>query len=137
MERDEQLIRAVSSYPCLYNRSLAEFRVQERRDEAWTSIAQAVGESGECASKAKKLSHFGITSNELARLTVSLTTSILWQVMLAHCKCTPTVIDCQKRWRTLREKFVREMKKPMKFGERGWDLMPHMEFLREFVKQRR
>ena len=53
------------------------------------------------------------------------------------------VEDCQKRWKALRERFVKELrKKKTKIGQGvvtcvPWELLNHMEFLRKFVKHRK
>ena len=48
------------------------------------------------------------------------------------------VEDCQKRWKTLRERYVKEMKKRRgKVEMEPWELLGHMEFIGEFVKHRR
>ena len=53
------------------------------------------------------------------------------------------VEDCQRRWKALRERFVKQMKKRKKKSGEGakvcvpWELLGHLEFLREFVKHRR
>ena len=55
-----------------------------------------------------------------------------------------TVKECKRRWRTLRERFVREMKtlKADGSGRNGvefipWKLACNMDFLQEFVSHRR
>ena len=54
-----------------------------------------------------------------------------------------TVSDCQKRWKTLRERLVKEIKKTnSSSGDAAtsavvWELFPHMKFLKEFVKHRK
>ena len=54
----------------------------------------------------------------------------------------PTV-DVQQRWKVLRDRFVRELKKKKKptgsaaNNSSTWDLLEHMMFLKDFVKHRR
>ena len=47
MERDELLINAVREYPCLYNSGISDFKVQLKKENAWTAIAELLGRSGE------------------------------------------------------------------------------------------
>lgn len=82
---------------------------------------------------------------QYSKLGTSYFTSI--PVRVCHpCIClTNTVKECQRRWRTLRERYVREMKtlKTSGNGSNGadvlipWKLACNMEFLAEFVKHRR
>ena len=50
---------------------------------------------------------------------------------------------CQKRWKALRDRFGRELrKKKKKSGDPAdlspqWELLEHLMFLKEFVKHRR
>ena len=46
MERDELLIEAVKSYPCIYNSIDPDFKVQLRKENAWSAIADALGRTG-------------------------------------------------------------------------------------------
>ena len=39
MEKDELTISAVREYLCLYNSRIAEFKVQLKKENAWTSVA--------------------------------------------------------------------------------------------------
>ena len=50
MESDTVLISAVKSHPCLYNRRSADFKVEQKKEEAWTAISQTVDRPGEPAS---------------------------------------------------------------------------------------
>ena len=65
-------------------------------------------------------------------------------VQYFHLIDTNSVEDCQKRWKTLRERFVKEMKRKKTKSGKGavischpWELLNQMEFLREFVKHRK
>jgi hypothetical protein len=46
MERDELLIEAVKSYPCIYNSIDPDFKVQLRKENAWSAIADALRRTG-------------------------------------------------------------------------------------------
>ena len=51
--------------------------------------------------------------------------------------------DVQQRWKVLRDRFVRELKKKKKpTGSAAkttpdWELLEHMMFIRDFIKHRR
>ena len=51
--------------------------------------------------------------------------------------------DVQSRWKTLRERFGKELRKQVKKSGDGtkqmvpWELMTQMEFIRDFVKHRK
>ena len=46
MERDEALIEAVREYPYLYNSRSSEYKVQSKKENAWTAIAEQLERSG-------------------------------------------------------------------------------------------
>lgn len=46
MERDEALIEAVREYPCLYNSRSPDFKVQLKKENAWTAVADLLKRSG-------------------------------------------------------------------------------------------
>lgn len=47
MDKDQLLITAVKEYPCLYNRRTADFKVEQKKDDAWAAIAQRLDRPGE------------------------------------------------------------------------------------------
>jgi len=47
MERNEILIDAVREYLCLYNSKIADFKVQQKKENAWTAIAASLERTGE------------------------------------------------------------------------------------------
>lgn len=60
MEADEALIDAVRGYPCLYNNRISDFKVQLKKENAWSAIAQMLGRSGEyCHFSLSNLTLFG------------------------------------------------------------------------------
>ena len=122
MEADEALIDAVREYPCLYNSRISDFEVQMKKENAWSAIAELLERSGEYCD-------------------------ISWSVLLLLANdaiySNFAVEDCQRRWKTLRERFVKETKRRKTKSGQGttvcvpWELFGHMEFLREFVKHRK
>ena len=46
MERDEAVIESVREYPCLYNSCSSEYKVQSKKENAWTAIAELLERSG-------------------------------------------------------------------------------------------
>ena len=53
------------------------------------------------------------------------------------------VQDCKARWKALRERFVKEVKKEKTTSGQGavvythWELFNHMSFIQEFIKYRK
>eukprot|EP00731_Ephydatia_muelleri_P006980 Em0003g1228a len=83
---------------------------------------------------------FGIDEKQLSDYKVLLKKENAWKAISTAVKAS--VEDCQKRWKALREKFGRETKRKKKrTGEAAdftpdWELLPHMMFLKDFVKHR-
>ena len=46
MERDEALIEVVREYLCLYNSRSNEYKVQSKKENAWTAITELLERSG-------------------------------------------------------------------------------------------
>lgn len=46
MEKDESLIEAVRAYPCLYNSKIADFKVQTKKENAWSTISESLDRTG-------------------------------------------------------------------------------------------
>ena len=44
------MIDAVREYPCLYNSKIADFKVQQRNENAWTAIVASLERTGEHTS---------------------------------------------------------------------------------------
>ena len=47
MENDEALIEAVREYPCLYNSTIADFKITLKKENAWKAISTQLRRSGE------------------------------------------------------------------------------------------
>ena len=45
-ESDEALIEAVKDYPCLYNNALQDFRMVDKKENAWKAVATRLDRSG-------------------------------------------------------------------------------------------
>lgn len=64
-------------------------------------------------------------------------------IAILLCYDDIAVDECQRRWKTLRERFVKELKKKNKPTGSGatvcapWELFGHMEFIKDFVKHRK
>lgn len=90
------LIEAVKNNPILYDNTLSDFKIPEKKIYCWESIAKNLGTSEE---------------------------------------------ECRKRWRTLRERYTRELKQ-MKFGggtktTSSWEFFKHLGFLMDHIKYRK
>lgn len=90
------LIEAVKNNPILYDNTLSDFKIPEKKIYCWEKIAKNLGTSEE---------------------------------------------ECRKRWRTLRERYTRELKQ-MKFGGGGkstssWEFFRHLGFLIDHIKYRK
>lgn len=89
------LIEAVKNNPILYDNTLSDFKVPEKKIYCWEKIAKNLGTSEE---------------------------------------------ECRKRWRTLRERYTRELKQ-MKFGSgakiSSWEFFRHLGFLIDHIKYRK
>ena len=48
MEQDEKLIDLVKTYPCLYDISSADFKVNLIKVNAWKAISAVLARPGEC-----------------------------------------------------------------------------------------
>lgn len=46
MERDQLLIDAVKEHPCLYNRRTADFKIEQKKNDAWAAISQSLDRPG-------------------------------------------------------------------------------------------
>lgn len=90
------LIEAVKNNPILYDNTLSDFKIPEKKIYCWEKIAKNLGTSEE---------------------------------------------ECRKRWRTLRERYTRELKL-MKFGGGtkticSWEFFRHLGFLIDHIKYRK
>ena len=124
-ELDERLIDAVRAYPCLYNSRSGDFKVSLMKENAWKAVAASLERS----------SKLPIRVCEKKRLhNICVTLALCYDFV---------VEDVQKRWKTLREHFVRETKKKKKpTGSAAkttpqWALYDHLLFLKDFVKHRK
>lgn len=119
MDQDEQLIDAVREYPCLYNSKSPDFKIALKKENAWTVIAASLERDGKSSEKQCECDLF----------------SVLYFLK--------SVDEVQKRWKTLRERFVREVKGTKKKSGQdakspvSWELFHHMELLRDFIKHRK
>ena len=120
MERDEQLIEAVRDYLVLYNSKSADFKVLLKKENAWTAVTTRLQRTGE----------------QCTCIRCTIVISAFYFVCLV-------VEDCQKRWKVSRERFVKEIRKKQTKSRQEvftcvpWELLNHMEFLRDFVKHRK
>ena len=93
-ELDERLIDAVRAYPCLYNSRSGDFKVSLMKENAWKAVAASLERS----------SKLPIRVCEKKRLHKYLCHTL--------ALCYDFVVeDVQKRWKTLREHFVRDKEK--------------------------
>lgn len=118
---DERLISEVRDHPCLYNTKSPDYKVLLRKENAWKSIAAALG--------------LEISGNNVAQ-RVYHNNCLLHYYLLV-------VDDCMKRWKVLRERFAREAKKKKKKSGDAADTTPpwpyydQLLFLKEFIKHRK
>ena len=140
MEKDEQLIEAVRGFPCLYNSKSPDFKVALNKENAWSAVAASLNKDGE------KL-YIIILDVPLHTRTLAFLhrqCSLVVIIVLLFLLHSPNAVcEIQKRWKTLRERFVREVKsKKTKSGQGAkspvpWELLSLLEFLRDFVKHRK
>ena len=45
---NESLIDAIRGLPCLYNSKIPEFKVRQKKENAWLQVAAEMGKTGEC-----------------------------------------------------------------------------------------
>lgn len=89
------LIEAVKNNPILYDNTLSDFKVPEKKIFCWENIAKNLGTSEE---------------------------------------------ECRKRWRTLRERYTRELKQTKFIGGTktisSWEFFKQLGFLEDHIKYR-
>ena len=118
----EKLIEAIRSHPCIYDPIHTDHKVTLKRENAWKAVKQAVGP--------------GFTGIILLSTPSKVPTAAL---SLFPC----TVEDCMKRFKSLRERFVREKKKrTKKSGDAAdntpvWPYYDLLLFLKDVVKHRK
>lgn len=115
------LIEAVQTHPCLFDKSIVAYRNKVAKEKAWRTVAAATNASGEFIFK-------------LIFLMLIFITDILHYI---------AVEQCQSRWRSLRDRYVKEVngaKPPSGSGAKdgsGWRYMDAMSFLQRHVAPRR
>ena len=131
LRADEKLIEGVKRYPCLWEIHNKSFRDLAAKESAWKIVAQEVG-------RVRTLAY--------AKHLLGFTPKILHD---CGCPFSPQVgysdEDCLKRWKSLRDRFVREAKKVKENatpdGGSGyvppWSLFHSMTFLMDSIRHRK
>ena len=127
---DEKLIEAVKTYPCLWNTTAASYRDVKAKDMAWKQVATQV-----CSTY--------MNSNEVLSCE-HLVYVDFKQLFLVQIGESGYVGKCIKRWKNIRDRFVRELKKTKQnIGEEGdssytpsWPLFSKLLFLQDIVRHR-
>ena len=88
--REEILIEAVRDLPCLWKVNCKEYRDTRAKENAWKQVATKV--------------------TKYLKMAMIVQTDILYKI-LVNFKVRDTVSECQRRWRLLRDRFVRGLRK--------------------------
>lgn len=107
---DVKLIELVKLCPTVYDSKIAEFKIPHRKEEAWMLISKEME----------------ITSN------IPFDTKILSHSV--YVEFSITVLECRNRWRTIRERYARELRRHD--TNSSWPYFHLMEFLTPFIKPR-
>lgn len=100
-EADEQLVIAVEKHPCLYNKSLKEYKDDSRKQNAWKLVAAEMNSDRMC----------------LFHNVCVINNNLQGSFKLADFFCAAQTVGT--RWNNLRDRFVRalqEATKPPKSG---------------------
>ena len=131
LRADEKLIEGVKRYPCLWEIHNKSFRDLGAKESAWKIVAQEVGRVRLSYANTCWASHLNFYMHDCG------------------CRFFPQVgysdEDCLKRWKSLRDRFVREAKKVKENatsdGGSGyvppWSLFHSMTFLMDSIRHRK
>lgn len=114
------LIEAVQMHPCLYDKNKRDYRNKKQKEEAWAAVAEESGESGK-----QNVQHTDYDQN-INNLWIIFTVVIIKFL----------VERCQHRWRSLRDRYVRELMIKSKTGSTSgtrWVFMDALSFLENHV----
>ncbi|XP_017471609.1 PREDICTED: uncharacterized protein LOC108362957 [Rhagoletis zephyria] len=157
-----KLIEAVQMHPCLYDKSIVAYRNRLGKEKAWNYVAAATGCSGKrrfgyglivctttlgcCAVKICLFrTHTAFPSDLHPKIVVQITKHFPYLVFSNVFKNLSAVEQCQSRWRSLRDRFVKEesgRKAPSgsaandKDGS-GWKYYEALAFLQRHVAPRK
>lgn len=122
------LIELVKNCPQIYDASRSDFKIPLQKDQAWSTIASKLQTTGIIDP-----SVFDVIPNQL----------------ILHL-CFSIDEECRKRWRTLRERYTRELRRfkthkadpnapgtTEALGAAAWNLYDEMSFLHDHVKLRK
>ena len=116
---DEKLVELVHHFPCLWQVSCKEYKDTRAKENAWKEIAGQVSQ----------------IIKEIVKPKIS---------QQAGKGFKGNIEECQRRWKTIRDRFVRELKKvkARKTGDEGppykptWPLFETLLFLQDTVRHR-
>lgn len=117
----ELLIENVKKHKCLYDKKDGFYFNRNTKEKAWDEVSDACDRSGMCII-------YLITNYYLRTFAIFI---------------TPIVGDCKNRWKLLRERFGKEIKRLETPTGTGlaylgeWKYMQGLMFLREYLGPRR
>jgi len=122
---EEQLIAEIERRPVLYDRSVQACKKMSARDEAWREVAEIMKQSGTLPAH---------TPDDF------LPRNIIYNNNDFCCFTFITEAEVKKRWRTLRDSFMRFHRLQRTFGPKGkkkmWIYYNEMAFLIPHIEPR-
>jgi len=109
---DEVLIKSVKQNVCLFEKGQLAIHTKAAREKAWILVAEACQRPGKY------------------NLFIQIRASFQYSNMVI------TVEYCQVRWKTLRDRYVREIQKPSPTPS-NIHRVEDLEFLRDHIRLRR